>query len=399
MSGAVATVDLGAIARNIVTIRSITPSTVMAVVKADAFGHGAAEVARAALAAGASQLGVTSLEEAHALRSAGIAAPILSWLNGTDAAWGAALRDGIDVAVSSITQLEGLAASARATGGRAHVHLHADTGMAREGAPAQEWARLCARAAKLEREGALAVCGVMGHLACADDPHEAASAAAVEQFDWADRVARAAGLGGYVRHLAASSAVLAVRARSRVLAGRCSSGLTPHYDMVRIGAAMVGIDSHATGMLEGAMSLQAPVLSVRWAEEGTGVGYDHTEHLARGSYLALVPVGYADGVPRSSAGTASVWVGGRRAPIVGRVSMDSVVVDVGPTCPPRPGELATVFGPGAAGEPTVDEWARWAGTIPHEIVTGLGPRVSRRWVNPPREDLDTRERPLVGTRP
>lgn len=397
MSAATAIVDLGAITRNIATIRSMTPAAVMAVVKADAFGHGAVQVARAALGAGASQLGVTSLDEALALREAGIAAPILSWLNGIDAAWDDALRAGIEVAVSSLSQLEGLARTARRAGVLARLHLHADTGMAREGAALHEWPALCARAAQLSREHVITVRGVMGHLPCADAPCASGPMAGVREFETADRIARAAGLCGYARHLAASGAILSAPMAIDNAPIRHPL-LSSHYDIVRIGAAMVGIDSHGTGLVEGAMSLSAPVLSVRWADAGTSVGYGHTETLAAGTYLALLPVGYADGVPRSSAGAARVSLGGRVARVVGRVSMDSIVIDAGPTKPPHPGDLATVFGPGHGGEPTVADWASWSGTVPHEIVTGLGPRVQRRYVGTP-ELAATDGHALVGARP
>ncbi len=400
MSGAVATIDLDAVARNTRAMRAMSPSAVMAVVKADAFGHGAIDVARAALGAGATWLGVTSVDEGLELREAGIDAPVLSWLNGPDAPWADALAAGIEVAVSSARQVEAVAAAAINKGIPARVHLNADTGMAREGAPASQWDTLCTTVAELGRSGAVRLTGIMGHLPCADQQGHPATATSVRQFESACAVAAAhvpdasprnhthASRGGRgvapLRHLAASAAVL----------GRAP---IPVYDLVRIGAALVGIDSFGTGLVEQAMTLRAPVIAVNKAVAGTPVGYGHTEAVATDTHLALLPVGYADGIPVAASGRAWVWLAGRAARIVGRVSMDSIVVDAGPVAPPL-GELATVFGSGALGEPTVADWAGWSGTLPHEILTGIGPRVRRVTLPAAQAETprDTRELAGVG---
>lgn len=382
MSGATATVDLGAIARNTRAVRAVTPAAVMAVVKADAFGHGAVDVASTALAAGASWLGVTSIEEALALRDAGIDAPILSWLNRIDAPWADAVAQRIDVAVASLEQLEAVAAAAARAHRTARVHLHVDTGMAREGAPMATWDSLCSAAARLEHAGAVAVVGLMGHLPCADDPAHQANARSVEQFALAGVIARAYVRNAPMRHLAASAAVLGGAADDSP--HRESATRVPHGDIVRIGAALVGIDSQGTGHVEAAMSVGAPVISVRHVDAGTPVGYGHSHVMSSDTHLALIAMGYADGIPAAAAGKAHVFLAGRPAPIVGRVSMDSIVVDAG-TTPPRVGDWATIFGPGRLGEPTAADWARWSGTLAHDIVTGLGARVAR--VTLPADDV------------
>ncbi|GAB6900078.1 alanine racemase [Kineosporia succinea] len=346
-------VDLGAVGANVRHFARITPGEVMAVVKADAFGHGAAGVARTALAHGASRLGVTSLDEALALRFRHIDAPVLSWLNPVDANWGAAVREGIEVAVPSAEHLAALAPGAR-------VHLHLDCGTGRDGAEPAAWPGLCAAAA---RRPDVSVVGVMGHLSCADAPSERGDASGREIFGWGVRVARAAGLDPVHQHLAATAATL--------------NDPLSHHTMSRIGAGLFGIDPSGPGRLTPTLTLTAPLLGVRTVSAGTGVGYGHTWVAPRTTTLGLVGVGYADGLPRSASNRAQVLVRGRRRPLVGRISMDMSVIDLG-TEGAQMGDVVTVFGPGTAGEPTVAEWASWAGTIEHEVMTGLGPRLARR---------------------
>lgn len=352
------TVDPAAIAANVALFRDRTAGDLMAVVKADGFGHGAETVARTALAHGAARLGVTGLAEAFALRAAGLDAPILSWLNPVETDLARAAAERVEVAVPSLEHLD---ATAR-TGRRLDVHLHLDAGMARDGAPPTLWPRLCRQARLAERRGLLRVVGVMGHLGCADDPADPCNARGRERFAWAVGVARATGLRPRLRHLAATSATL--------------TDPRAHHTMVRVGAGLVGIDPTGTTPLWPAMTLTAPVVSVRDVASGNPVGYGHAHTTDRPTRLVLLPLGYADGLPRATSGRAEVQLRGRRRPVVGRVSMDQVVVDAGEE-PVEPGEVATVFGPGDAGEPTVTEWADWAETLPHEIVTGIGPRVRR----------------------
>ncbi|WP_322920418.1 alanine racemase [Nocardioides renjunii] len=356
-------VDLSAVAANTRLLADRTDAEVMAVVKADGFGHGAADVARTALAHGATSLGVTSVDEALALRSDGLRAPVLSWLNPLDAAYDDALAADVDLAVPSREHLDVVVRAATSAPGRpARIHLHLDTGMSRDGAEPSAWPALCRAARRAERAGLVRVVGVMGHLGCADDPADGCNALGRRRFAWGLDVARAAGLRPPLRHLAATAATL-LDVRS-------------HHTTVRVGAGLVGIDPTGTTPLRSGLTLTAPVVSVRRVRAGAGVGYGHAWTAPVATHLALLPLGYADGLPRVAAGRAEVLLRGRRRPVVGRISMDQVVVDLGDD-PVQSGETATVLGPGAAGEPTVADWAAWADTIPHEVVTGLGPRIRR----------------------
>ena len=349
-------VDVDAIAANVRRAAAVSGSPVLAVVKADGFGAGATTTARAALAAGATWVGTATLGEAVALRRAGIAAPLLCWLLPVGADWATALRLRIDVAIASVPHLRALAAEAARAGVRARVHLHVDTGMARDGAA--DLRALVATAAEAEEVGLIEVVGVMGHLARADEPEDSSNTAGIAAFRAALDLVAAAGLRPSVRHLAATEAALRLPGTA--------------FDLVRIGAGLVGIGPG----LRPALTLTAPVVLTRPVAAGTPVGYGHAARTRRATTLALLPLGYADGIPRRLAAQAEVQLAGRRCRVVGRVSMDQVVVDAGPGGV-RLGAVATVFGPGDHGEPTAADWARWAGTIEHDVVTGIGARVAR----------------------
>jgi alanine racemase len=361
------TIDLAAVASNTRLLADLAAGQLMAVVKADGFGHGASAVARVALANGASWLGVTSLEEALALRASQLRAPVLSWLNPVDADFERAVRQRVDIAIPSFAHLEAVGTAAAQTGQPARVHLHIDLGMARDGLPPSDWPELCRRARGLQQRGLMRVFGVMGHLGWADDPSDPCNAVARRDFLDAVTVARRHGLRPSLRHLAATAATLTDPAS--------------HLDLCRVGAGLVGIDPSRTTRLKPVMTLTAPVVAVRDVAEGTSVGYGHTYRTPQPTRLVTLPLGYADGIPRAASGRASVQLRGARCPVVGLVSMDQVVIDVGDQ-PVEVGEVATVFGPGDHDEPTVSDWARWAMTIEHEIVTGIGSRVSRRVHNP-----------------
>ena len=352
------TVDLDAVSANVRTLRSATTARLMAVVKADGFGAGAADVARTALAAGADALGVTSLDEALALRRSGVHARVLSWLNALDVDATAAWTHGVELAVGSVELLEQVRRAR--TGGPVRVHLQLDCGLARDGAQPTAWLRLCRAAARAERRGEVRVVGVMGHLPRADEP--AANADARARFTWGVRVAVGCGLRPVDRHLAATAATL--------------TDPLSHHTMVRCGAGLVGIDPSGTTTLRSPFTLSAPLVHVREVAPGTPVGYGHTWRAPTWTRLGLVPVGYADGLPRNASGRASVSVAGRRVPVVGRISMDQLVVDLG-DLPVGPGTAVTVLGPGGSGESTVADWAAWSGVLPHEVVTGFGARLRR----------------------
>ena len=355
-------IDLDAVGENTRTLVAAARGEVMAVVKADGFGHGALAVASTALTHGATSLGVTSIDEALALRRAGLAAPVLSWLNAPGADFAAAIAAGIEIGVPGQEHLAAIVRAAEQTGRTARVHLHADTGLARDGAAPAEWERLCRRAAAEQARGRLRVVGLMGHLPCADRPGDAANAGARDAFARFVGVARRAGLHDARRHLAATAATL--------------TDPLSHHDVCRVGAGLVGIDPSGSTILRPAMTLRAPLVSVRDVAAGTGIGYGHTAVADRATRLGLLPLGYADGLPRAAAGRGEVTVHGRRCRILGVVSMDQVVVDLG-DLGARPGDVATVLGPGDLGEPTVTDWATWSDTLPHAIVVGLGPRIAR----------------------
>lgn len=353
-------IDLSAVAANTRRFAETTRGELMAVVKADGFGHGLADVARTALANGATWLGVTSIAEAVAVRAADGDVPVLSWLNPVACDVATACKHGVDLAVPSVRHLATIAETGHPTPIR--VHLQLDTGMARDGAAPNEWLELVTAARRAEAAGGITVVGVMGHLAMADEPGHPANTTGRLALLRGVEMATRAGLRPSVRHLAATAATL--------------TDPDTHLDLVRIGVGLVGIDPSGSTRLRSALRLTGPVVQVRRVPAGIGIGYGHSHVTERATNLALLPIGYADGLPRAAAGRAEVMVAGRRRPVVGAISMDQTVVDLGDE-PVDPGTEAVVFGPADSGEPTVDDWAGWAGTIPHEIVTRIGPRVRR----------------------
>ncbi len=373
MRRAEAVVDLDAIRDNVALLRSAAPSAaLMAVVKADGYGHGLLPSARAALDAGAGWLGVAVLEEALALRAAGITVPILSWLNVP----GEPLADGVaadvDLSVSAAWALAETVAAARAVGRPARVHLKVDTGLARNGATTADWPDLVAAAAAAQASGEIAVVGVWSHFAYADDPGHPTIARQVGVFLEALAVAKAAGLHPEVRHLANSAATLTLPAA--------------HFDLVRPGIAVYGLSpvpQVSTYGLRPAMTLRGRVALVKDVPAGIGVSYGHRYTTAARTRLALVPMGYADGVPRAATNAGEVWLGGRRRRISGTVCMDQFVVDVGVDVGDdavEAGDEVVLFGPGDRGEPTAYDWADTVDTIAYEIVTRIGVRVPRSYV-------------------
>ncbi|WP_232680815.1 alanine racemase [Nocardioides sp. R-C-SC26] len=356
---AVLEIDLDAVAANTRLLAARATGELMAVVKADGFGHGAADVARTALAHGATRLGVTGIGEALALRAEGVGAPILSWLNTLDADVSGAVRHRVELAVPSLEHLGTICRAPRPV--PAAIHLHLDVGMARDGAAPAQWAALCRAAARAQRRGDVRVVGLMGHLGCAD-PDDLCTRQGRTRFAWALEIARGAGLRPRHRHLAATAATL--------------TDPLAHHTMSRVGAGLVGIDPSGTTALHAAATLRTSLVSVREVPAGTVVGYGHDHRTTRATRLGLVPLGYADGLPRAASDRASVVVAGHRCPVVGLISMDQLVVDLGRR-EVSPGAPVTVFGTGERGEPTLTEWAAWSGTLPHEIVTGVGLRTAR----------------------
>jgi alanine racemase len=362
-------VDLDAIAANTAVLRKGVGRPLMAVVKADGYGHGLLPAARAVLAGGADMLGVAVLDEALALRAAGVTAPVLAWLHGPGTDYAAALTADIEVSVSAGWALEEVVAAARATGLTAPVHLFADTGLSREGATPAEWPALVAAAARAQSDGEISVVGLWSHMAYADAPTHPTIAAQVAVFEEAVELARGAGLTEARRHLANSAATVALP--------------NTWYDMVRPGVALYGLDplggDPAVHGLRPAMTVRATVALTKRVPAGVGVSYGHTYFPETETTLALVPVGYADGVPRAAGNRAPVLAGGAQRTIAGRVCMDQFVLDVGDAAI-APGDEVVLWGPGGNGEPTAQQWADAVDTIHYELVTRVGGRFTRRYV-------------------
>jgi alanine racemase len=361
-----ALVDLAAVRHNVEVLRAAAPdAALMAVVKADGYGHGAVPVGRAALAAGADWLGVCTIEEALALRAAGLAAPVLCWLHIPDDDFAAAIAAAIDLSVASRAHLAAVLAGARQAGRPARLHLKIDTGLTRNGAQPHDWSDLLDVAAKAEADGTAQVVAVWSHLALADAPRHPTLDRQAERLEAAWRAARERGLDP-IRHLANSAATMTRR--------------DLHYDLVRPGIAVYGLDPLGRPVPESplrpAMTFRARVALAKRVPAGEGVSYGHAWTTPRETTLALVPVGYADGVPRAlnRRGRMQVVLGGVLRPVVGRVCMDQVVVDCGDD-DVRAGDEVVLFGPDG---PTAQDWADELDTIHYEVVTGVhGARVTR----------------------
>ncbi|CAN3981125.1 alanine racemase [Kitasatospora purpeofusca] len=370
-----ATIDLAALRGNLDALRErIGGATVMAAVKADAYGHGALRCAREAVAAGVGWLGTATPEEALALRAGGVGpeqARILCWLWTPGGPWREALFADLDISISGDWALTELLAAVRATGIPARVHLKADTGLGRNGCQPHDWPELVAAARRAELDGLLTVVGVWSHFAAADEPGHPSIQLQLDAFRLALASAEAAGLRPEVRHLANSPAAL----------------LLPqsHFDMVRTGLAMYGLSpvpevgSPSDFGLRPVMSLTARLALVKHVPGGHGVSYGHHYTTPGPTTLGLVPVGYGDGIPRHASGIGPVQVDGKWRTVAGRVAMDQFVVDLGGDTPPI-GDEVLVFGSGDRGEPTAEDWGRACGTISYEIVTRIGSRVPRRYV-------------------
>ncbi len=369
MLQAEALVDLDAIRANTAHLASGTSAGMMAVVKADGYGHGILPAARAVLAGGADWLGVCTLDEALALRADGISAPILAWLLAPGLPLHRAVAADIDLSAATPALLDEIAAAARTAGRPARLHLKVDTGLSRGGSPSADWPELLTSAAKAAADGTVEIIGVWSHFAYADAPGHPTIAAQIRLFGEALEIAERAGVRPQVRHLANSAATLTLP--------------EAHFDLVRPGIAVYGLspipDWPAASALRPAMTLRAQVVLAKRVPAGSGVSYGHQYTTERETTLALVPLGYADGVPRHATNIGPLLLGGKRRTIAGRVCMDQVMVDVGDDLVAA-GDVATVFGPGDDGEPTADDWAAVLDTINYEIVTRIGARVPRTYV-------------------
>ncbi|MBW8739209.1 MAG: alanine racemase [Streptomyces turgidiscabies] len=371
-------IDLGALRANVRTLRArARGAALMAVVKADAYGHGVLPCARAAVEAGADWLGTATPEEALALRRPDSGIPrhvrVMCWLWTPGGPWQEAVEADIDVSVGGMWALKEVVEAAAAARRPARVQLKADTGLGRGGCqPGDDWCALVAAALRAERDGLIRVTGLWSHLACADEPAHPSNDAQLTRFHDMLAYAERHGLRPEVRHLANSPAVL--------------SRPDTHFDLVRTGVAVYGISpgpeigTSADLGLRPVMRLAASLALVKHVPGGHGVSYGHHYVTPGDTTLGLVPVGYADGIPRHASGTGPVLIGGKWRTVAGRVAMDQFAVDLGGDEPPAGAEVL-LFGPGDRGEPTAEDWAQAAGTIAYEIVTRVGTRVPRVYVN------------------
>lgn len=337
-----------------------TPNLLI-VVKADGYGHGALTAARAALEGGANWLGTADTSEALELRAGGIESRVLAWLFGPTEYLAPALEAGIDLGVSSLTQLDQVIRAV--TPGRpARIHLKVDTGLGRSGADPREWEALFQAAKSAQDSGVVVVVGLFTHLSGTSPEADAKQGLVYED---ALAVLDSVGLQPEIRHVASSI-------------GTSDSPALAH-DMVRVGAAAYGVPVtpryHEVGLIP-AMRVSGQLILVKRVHEGLGVGYGHTYRTSSETTLALVPLGYADGIPRHASNAGPITIEGQRFRVSGRISMDQFTVDVGDSAV-HEGQWAVLWGDPAHGEPSANEWAEAAGTIAYEIVTRLGSRIPR----------------------
>lgn len=377
MNRAEAIIDLAALESNVRRLLSGSKAKGLAVVKADAYGHGLIPIAERAVKAGASWVGTALLEEAIKVREGGIKVPIISWLTPIHDDFEAALQNQIDLAIPSIEHLTAVMKAAEKTEIKPRLHLEVDTGMTRGGALG-EWKALLHATSDLLKSNRVSVIGIWSHFARADEPGHKFNDEQIRNFE--ERVAEAAGYGikPELLHLSNSAATL--------------SNESAHYDLVRMGIAMYGLSPDVKNMGDSAklnlhpvMSLRSQIHLVKEVPAGVQVGYGGTAITKEATKVGVITMGYADGVPRNANSIAGVLVGNKKAPILGRVSMDQFVVDLGNNSIARAGDWAYLIGSsvgdGGADGYTADAWGQASGTINYEIVTRIGPRVPRIYIN------------------
>lgn len=367
-----AVVDLDAITSNYVRLAA-SGVPVMGIVKADGYGHGARQVALVLRECGAHWLGVALPSEALALRAVGDRGRLLAWLWAPgDPAIAECVASDVDLSISSEQSLAEVVDAARAVGRTARVHIKVDTGLTRNGVPRSDWEQVFEAGRVAQARGFVDIVGIWSHLASADEPGDPMTDLQRTAFLAALEVASSVGVQPELRHIANSAAAM----------DRADCA----FDLVRSGIAIYGVSPGAglgTGRALGlrpAMTLRARMAHVKEIAAGDKVSYGGTWTAESPTTVGLVPVGYADGLPRSASNRAQVLVGDRLCPVLGVIAMDQCVVDLGPGARDRPGDEVLVFGNAERGEPTAEDWARWAGSIGYEIVTRIGPRVPRRYV-------------------
>jgi alanine racemase len=369
MSRAVAEVDLQAIKKNLTLIKSKTSAQVLAVVKADGYGHGLIPVSKAAIEVGADWLGTALLEEAIELRKNGIKVPIIAWLTPCGEDFKEAINLGIDLSISSLEVLTEIVTAGEQLKKLPRVHIEIDTGMSRGGI-GDDWKVFALECSRLTKENKINVVGIWSHFARADEPLEKMSQEQLLVFSNMVDELKNLGIEPKFLHIANSAAALTLK--------------DSHKSIIRWGIGLYGLSPDINNLgdskslnLQPAMKLKAKLNLVKTVKAGATVGYGASAIVTHDTKLGVVAIGYADGIPRNANSSAGVWVAGKRAPLIGRVSMDQFVVDLGANSLAKTGDEVIIFGNGNQNEYTVDEWAKACGTINYEIVTRIGPRVPR----------------------
>lgn len=357
-------IDLNAIASNYKIIKELSSTQVMAIVKADGFGHGMVEVAKILESIGVDMLGTADLDEALELRAAGINSPIMAWLHGKNTDFLPAIKQNIDIGLARSEHLAKVVQAAEKLGKRARLHLKVDTGLGRNGSSLADWPELIQSAVEAERLGLVKLVGVFSHLSGTSESDDLEQ---LRVFLEAIKTAESLGASFELRHLAASLATLRYP-KTRL-------------DMVRVGLALYGLDPNPETLasefgLKPAMRVSAEVVSLKRVPKGHGVSYGYLYHTEAETTLALVPFGYAEGLPRIATGRAEVLLNGRRYKILARIAMDQFVIDIGDD-QAQVGDQVIIVGDGSKGEPTAEELAVASGTINYEIVTRMGGRAKR----------------------
>jgi alanine racemase len=359
MNRAEARIDTGNLAFNIAHLKATSKTNVMAVVKADAYGHGLLGVGLSAEKAGADWLGVALLDEAITLRTHGVRIPILAWLVSPGSDFKSAVDHDIDIAVASIAALREIAALP----GKPRIHIELDTGMTRGGF-LDEWQEF------LQQDfSTVNVIGVFSHFARADEPNEKQNDEQFNRFNQMVADLAKMGINPPIKHLSNSAATL--------------KNPSAHFNLVRTGISLYGLSPDVSSLgnsrdlsLKPVMQLRAKLHLVKQVPAGAAVGYGATAHTTQETKLGVVAMGYADGIPRI-AKNVGVFIDGKRAPVIGRISMDQFVVDLGADSTAVSGDWVIVFGDGSKGEYTADDWGAASLSINYEIVTRIGPRVPR----------------------
>lgn len=359
-------VDLSAIKHNIKTLKNLSPnSQLMAVVKADAYGHGLLEVSRAARSAGAEWLGTALFEEAVQLRDGKDNQKILAWLGDDDVDFEESIQRDIDLGVSTFAQLEKIKKACQKLKKRANLHIKVDTGLNRNGISFKEFFNFYEA---ILHSPEFNLVGIMSHFAFPDDPQSDVNQQQINRFNEIRTRLNAP----HLYHLANSMATMYLP--------------QAHFDLVRPGLAIYGLHPEADLTkarsigLKPALSLKAKIINLKPAGAGEGVSYNHTYQTKTDTQLAVIPLGYSDGIDRRAANSAPVSIAGKLYKISGRVCMDQFVVDVGSDFN-NSENIATLFGDSTLGVPSVEDWAQAVGTINYEIIARLATRIKRVYLN------------------